>query len=91
MDAINRFADLHCHPHMRSFNWLHKHRKPEIKSKYNPWWIIFPKKKPEEKGKRAAAYSQCDMAKVITGNSQLAFLSLYPLIKPPIPGQPAFP
>jgi len=79
MSTITRFADLHCHPHMRSFNWLHKHRKPKEKSKYNPWWIILPKKKPEDAGKRAAAYSQCDMAKIVNGNLQLAFLSLYPL------------
>ena len=81
MGTITKFADLHCHPHMRAFNWLHNHRKPEEKSKFNPWWIILPKKGPEEKGKRAAAYSQCDMAKVINGNLRLAFLSLYPLEK----------
>ncbi|NQU53152.1 MAG: hypothetical protein HQ522_11510 [Bacteroidetes bacterium] len=79
MTTIARFADLHCHPHMRSYNWLHKHRTPEERSKYNPWWIVLPKKKPEEEGKRAAAYSQCDLAKIVNGNLQLAFLSLYPL------------
>lgn len=81
MPGITRFADLHCHPHMRSFNWLHKHRKPEQKSKYDPWWIILPKRKAEDQGRRASAYSQCDMAKVINGNLKLAFLSLYPLEK----------
>ena len=40
-----------------------------------------PKKRPEDKGKRAAAYTQCDMAKVTNGNLQLAFASLYPLEK----------
>lgn len=81
MSSITRFADLHCHPHMRSFNWLHNHRKPEQYSKYNPWWIILPKKKSERKGVRAAAYTQCDMAKVTNGNLRLGFLSLYPLEK----------
>jgi len=81
MATITRFADLHCHPHMRSFNWLHKHRRPESKSKYNPWWIVLPKKRPEDKGKRAAAYTQCDMAKVTNGDLKLAFASLYPLEK----------
>lgn len=81
MASITRYADLHCHPHMRSFNWLHNHRKPEKKSKYNPWWIILPKKKSEDKGVRAAAYTQCDMAKVTNGNLKLGFLSLYPLEK----------
>jgi len=79
MATITRFADLHCHPHMRSYNWLHNHRKPEKKSKYNPWWIILPKIKAEDKGKRAAAYTQCDLAKVTNGNLKLAFASLYPL------------
>ena len=74
-----RFADLHCHPHMRSYNWLHSHRKPETNSKYNPWWIILPNFAAEEKGKRAATYSQCDLAKVANGNLKLAFVSLYPL------------
>ncbi|MCE4565251.1 hypothetical protein INQ51_13120 [Maribellus sp. CM-23] len=81
MASINRFADLHCHPHMRSYNWLHKNRRPESKSKYNPWWIILPKRKAEEKGKRAAAYTQCDMAKINNGHLKLAFVSLYPLEK----------
>ncbi|MBN2173619.1 MAG: hypothetical protein JW731_05785 [Bacteroidales bacterium] len=76
-----KFADLHCHPHMRSFNWLHKPKKPEEKSKYNPWWLILPKFKAAEEGKRAAAYSQCDMAKVVNGNLRLVFASLYPMEK----------
>lgn len=81
MASITRYADLHCHPHMRSFNWLHNQRKPEIKSKYNPWWIILPKKKSKDKGVRAAAYTQCDMAKITNGNLKLGFISLYPLEK----------
>lgn len=72
---------MHCHPHMRSYNWLHKKRRPESKSKYTPWWIILPKIKAEEKGKRAAAYTQCDLAKVNNGHLKLAFVSLYPLEK----------
>ncbi|WP_340113174.1 hypothetical protein [Maribellus mangrovi] len=79
MTTVNRFADLHCHPHMRSYNWLHKRRRPEKQSRYNPWWIVLPKQKSEEKGKRAAAYTQCDMAKITNGNLKLAFVSLYPL------------
>ena len=77
----NKFADLHCHPHMRSFNWLHKPRKDVLKSKYHPWYIILPKFKSAKKGKRAAAYSQCDMVQVANGNMKLAFVSLYPLEK----------
>ena len=76
-----RFADLHCHPHMRSFNWLHEPGDPEKNGKYHPWWIIFPKSKASGKGKRAAAYSQCDLVQVTNGNMKLAFASLYPLEK----------
>ena len=76
-----RFADIHCHPHMRSFNWLHKPWNPKKGEKYNPWWIILPKFKASAQGKRAAAYSQCDMAQVINGNLKLAIISLYPMEK----------
>ncbi len=76
-----RFADIHCHPHMRSFNWLHKPWKPEKTKKYNPWWIILPKFKSSAKGMRASAYSQCDMAQVVNGNLKLAIVSLYPMEK----------
>ncbi len=76
-----RFADLHCHPHMRSFNWLHKAWRPEEESKYNPWWIILPKLKAARKAGRAAAYSQSDLVRITNGNMKLAFVSLYPTEK----------
>jgi microsomal dipeptidase-like Zn-dependent dipeptidase len=76
-----KFADLHCHPHMRSFNWLHNPKKPIEKSKYHPWWLILPKFKASEEGRRASAYSQCDMAHVMNGNLKLVFASLYPMEK----------
>jgi microsomal dipeptidase-like Zn-dependent dipeptidase len=80
-DPNLRFADIHCHPHMRSFNWLHKPWKPAKSEKYHPWWIILPKFKAADKGKRAAAYSQCDLAQVTNGNLKLAIVSLYPMEK----------
>lgn len=83
----SRFADLHCHPHMRSFNWLHKKGEPEINKQHNPWWIILPNFKAEERGNRAAAYSQSDMAKVANGNLKLAFVALYPMEKGWITGR----
>jgi hypothetical protein len=76
-----KFADLHCHPHMRSFNWLHDPEKNNSESKYNPWWIILPNFKKADQGGRAASYSQNDLAKVINGNVRLSFASLYPLEK----------
>ena len=79
--TAHRFADIHCHPHMRTFNWLHKPWKPQKTKKYNPWWIILPKFKSSAKGLRASAYSQCDMAQITNGNLKLAIISLYPLEK----------
>ncbi len=76
-----KFADLHLHPHMRSFNWLHEPGKDESRSKYDPWWLILPNFKKAEEGKRAASYSQCDLAQLVNGNMKLAIVSLYPLEK----------
>ncbi len=76
-----KFADLHLHPHMRSFNWLHEPGKDESQTKYDPWWIILPNFKKAEAGKRAASYSQCDLAQIVNGNMKLAIVSLYPLEK----------
>ncbi len=80
-EKTHRFADIHCHPHMRSFNWLHKPWNPKRSKKYHPWWIILPKFKSAAKGIRAAAYSQCDMVQVTNGNLKLAIVSLYPVEK----------
>lgn len=60
---------------------MHKPWRPEEDSKYNPWWIILPKLKALKAGKRASAYSQCDLARITNGNLKLAFLSLYPMEK----------
>lgn len=79
MKPTTGFADLHCHPHMRSFNYFHDPKLAEIDSVHNPWHIIVSKKKAESKGRRAAAYSQCDLAKIKNGNMRLVFASLYPL------------
>lgn len=79
---MNKFADLHCHPHMRSFNWLRdskiERKKPE---KFHPWHVIASRTKPKEKGKRANSYSQCDLIKLKNGNMKLAFVALYPMEK----------
>ena len=80
-DASLHFADIHCHPHMRSFNWLYKPWNPSKSEKYHPWWIILPKFKSSDKGIRAAAYSQCDLVQVTNGNLKLAIVSLYPMEK----------
>jgi len=79
---MNKFADLHCHPHMRSFNWLRdskiEKKKPE---KFHPWHVIASKIKSKDKGIRANAYSQCDLIKLKNGHMKLAFVALYPMEK----------
>lgn len=85
-----RFADLHCHPHMRAFNWLHKGGKDENNSSYHPWYIILPKFKAIEAGRRAAAYSQCDPVKLENGHVNLVFASLYPMEKGWVTGRKQF-
>ncbi|MCD4736096.1 MAG: dipeptidase [Bacteroidales bacterium] len=78
---MEKFADLHCHPHFRSFNWL-RHTKFERKNeKFHPWHIVVSKVKAIEKGKRANAYSQSDLIKLQNGNVKLVFISLYPMEK----------
>lgn len=82
---MEKFADLHCHPHLRSFNWLRhsKYEKKEnLKKKYfHPWFIVWSKPKAEEKGIRANAYSQIDLIKLVNGKVKLVFVSLYPMEK----------
>ncbi len=79
---MNKFADLHCHPHMRSFNWLRdgkiEKKKPE---KFHPWHVIVSKIKAKKDGRRANAYSQCDLIKMKNGHMKLAFVALYPMEK----------
>ncbi|MEZ5195937.1 MAG: hypothetical protein R2764_05935 [Bacteroidales bacterium] len=77
---MNKFADLHCHPHMRSFNWL-RHSKVEGTDMFHPWHVVASKIKPKQDGKRANAYSQCDLIKLKNGNMKLVFVSLYPMEK----------
>lgn len=74
-----RFADIHCHPHMRSFNWF---RNSDIESEnisYHPWHIVVSDKNKADKGSRAASYSQSDLIKLKNGNVQLVFASFYPM------------
>jgi hypothetical protein len=67
---------------MRSFNWLRnskiEKKKPE---KFHPWHVIASKIKAKDDGRRANAYSQCDMIKMKNGRIKLAFVALYPMEK----------
>jgi len=78
---MNKFADLHCHPHMRSFNWLRESKFEKKDDKFHPWHVIVSKVKAKADGRRANAYSQSDLIKLKNGNLKLAFVSLYPMEK----------
>lgn len=76
---MSKFADLHCHPHMRSFNWFRNTKIEKHALKFHPWHIVYSNIKAKEKGKRANAYSQSDLIKLKNSNTRLVFVALYPL------------
>jgi len=77
-----KYADLHCHPHMRSYYWLSNHRKKMIKKGwYHPWTVIISNFKKIGSGKRASGYSQCDYVQLWNSDTRLIFNALYPLEK----------
>lgn len=86
-----KFADLHCHPHMRSFNWFRDSKIEKTVDKYHPWHIISSNPNKMLKSKRAAAYSQCDLIKLQNGNIRLVFVALYPLEKGWVTGRTDLP
>jgi microsomal dipeptidase-like Zn-dependent dipeptidase len=88
---MKKYADLHCHPHLRSFNWLRNSRFEKRKSKFHPWHVVASRIKSEKKGMRANAYSQSDMIKLVNGGMKLAFVSLYPMEKGWFRGRPDIP
>ncbi len=86
-----KFADLHCHPHMRSFNWFRDSKIEKTVDKYHPWHIISSNPHKMLKSKRAAAYSQSDLIKLQNGNMRLLFVALYPLEKGWVTGRSDLP
>lgn len=75
------FADLHNHPLARAFN-AHRNSPVEINNvDFNGWNIPPSKLKSQARGKRAFAYSQCDLARLTKAGVRLVFASLYPLEK----------
>lgn len=78
---METFADLHCHPHMRSFNYFRGTLREKNPTEFHPWHIVISRLRSKQKGKRASAYSQSDLVKLVNGNVRLAFVSLYPIEK----------
>lgn len=77
---IKTYADLHCHPSGWAFN---QQRNTELEGTtgYSIWNNEPSDLKKMAKGSRAAAYSQCDLGKLLASRTRLAFASLYPFEK----------
>src|SRR5262245_44488448 len=74
------FADFHCHPHFRAYNFLRNSSEYNSK-KYHPWTVILGSNKEEEAGGRGFSYSQCDFSQLQSSGTRLVFASLYPFEK----------
>jgi len=74
------FADLHCHPHMRSyFTMCTQKEKMEAAGKYHPWTIVATNMSRLKRSDRAIGYAQSDMVALWNGKVRLVFNSLYPI------------
>jgi hypothetical protein len=76
------FADLHNHPLARAYN-AHRNSFVELNNDgtFHGWNIPPSRLRKIEKGKRAFAYCQCDLARLTKARVRLVFASLYPLEK----------
>jgi len=73
------FADIHCHPHYRAYQWLVGSKLQKKEKHYHPWNIVLSYYNGQDKGTRATNYSQCDLAKLTNGEVKLVIASLYPI------------
>ena len=73
------FADIHCHPHFRAYQWLVGSRLQRKEKYYHPWTIVLSYFGGQDRGSRATNYSQCDLAKLTNGEVKLVIASLYPM------------
>ena len=75
-----KFADLHCHVHMRTMYWLYYRRhKNSGRKLYNPWTVVVDNSRSRKRARRASGFIQSDMVKNWNGKVRLNFNSLYPL------------
>src|SRR5688572_8054683 len=84
------FADIHTHPHSRTYLWRSALRKKKDREDHHPWKIVISVNGAEEKGQRASNYGQADMAKLKNGNVRLVFAALYPMERGFFDGTPEF-
>ncbi len=74
------FADLHCHPGFYTFNRMRNHPQMEDDPhKFHPWHQLASNLEHMRQGRRAAEYSQCNMAQLAHGGARLVFASITPI------------
>ncbi len=77
-DMNQKFADFHCHPHVRSFNYF-RNSPIEGTAHYHPWNIVVSNINNADEGKRGSSYSEADLVKLTNGNARLIFVSFHPI------------
>jgi len=76
-----QFADLHCHPNLKTFG--HSFNSKKINEKQDLWFTEKPNalKKVLKSLSGITRFSQCDFSTMAKGGSKLAVVSLYPFEK----------
>lgn len=76
-----QFADLHCHPNLKTFG--HSFDNKRINKKQDLWFTEKPNKlkKLLKAVSGITRFSQCDFSTMAKGGSKLAVVSLYPFEK----------
>ncbi len=73
------FADLHCHPTLFGFNRMRNSAEEHDPARNHAWHV--PPSNPEAmaEGKRAATYSQIDVAKMSLAGVRICYASITPI------------
>lgn len=74
------FADLHCHPGLYAFNRMRNQpRMEQDPQKFHPWHQLDSNLDHMREGRRAAEYSQCNLAQMHASKTRLVFASITPI------------
>ncbi|MEQ8304387.1 MAG: hypothetical protein RIB47_13410 [Cyclobacteriaceae bacterium] len=82
------YADIHCHPAKVAYDSTFMAQDGLDKLPADPWHIPQSNLQDQILGKRAIAYSQCDLAKSTQARVKLMFAALYPIEKGFFYGKP---
>lgn len=98
--SLSFYADMHCHPQGRSFNYFRNNPQAigqvshNFPKEWSPW--VLPGRDNTDKnwsrqlkGKRPGYFSQSDFNRLAVGKVRLVFASLYPLEKGFVTGKTA--